>query len=86
VIEIPDCLPIKPLMKKIETLIKEEETRWVLFERAVEDLDLTKEDLLALEDMERRKEEPRIVADTNILILDLLNSVDADLFNYADLD
>jgi hypothetical protein len=36
--------------------------------------------------MERRKEEPRIVADTNILILDLLNSVDADLFNYADLD
>ena len=53
-IEIPDCLPIKPLMKKIETLIKEEETRWVLFERAVQDLDLTEEDLLALEEVREK--------------------------------
>ena len=53
-IEVPDCLPIEPLMKKIETLIKEEETRWVLFERAVEDLDLTEEDLLALEEVREK--------------------------------
>lgn len=48
-VEIPDCLPLKPLKKKIDDLIREEETKWVLFERAVEDLDLSKEDLIALE-------------------------------------
>lgn len=53
-VEIPDCLPIKPLMKKIDDLIKEEETRWMLFERAVEDLDLNEEDLLALEEVRDR--------------------------------
>jgi len=53
-VEIPDCLPIKPLRKKIDDLIKEEETRWVLFERAVEDLDLAEEDLLALEEVREK--------------------------------
>jgi len=41
-------------MKKIDDLIKEEETRWVLFERAVVDLDLTEEDLLALEEVREK--------------------------------
>ena len=48
-VEIPDFLPMKPLKKKIDELIKEEETRWVLFRRAVDDLDLKEEDLLVLE-------------------------------------
>jgi hypothetical protein len=48
-VEIPDCLPLKPLKKKIDDLIKEEETKWGLFKRAVEDLDLAEEDLLDLE-------------------------------------
>lgn len=50
-VEIPDCLPLKPLKKKIDDLIKEEETKWVLFVRAVEDLDLDEEDLLALDEV-----------------------------------
>jgi hypothetical protein len=50
-VEIPDCLPLKPLKRKIDDLIKEEEARWVLFERAVEDLNLTEDDLLALEEV-----------------------------------
>jgi hypothetical protein len=48
-VEIPDCLTLKPLKKKIDDLIKEEETKWVLFKRAAEDLDLAEEDLLDLE-------------------------------------
>lgn len=48
-VEIPDFLPIKPLKKKIDDLILEEETRWILFRKAVDDLDLKEEDLLELE-------------------------------------
>ena len=33
----------------MDYLIKEEEAKWILFERAVEDLNLTDENLLALE-------------------------------------
>lgn len=60
-VEIPDCLPLKPLKKKIDDLIKEEETKWVLFERAVEDLDLAEEDLQAFEEVRERvwKEEKK---------------------------
>ena len=54
VVEIPDCLPLKPLKEKIDDLIKEEETKWVLFERAVVDLDLAEEDLQALEEVRER--------------------------------
>jgi hypothetical protein len=52
---------LKPLKKKIDDLIKEEETKWVLFERAVEDLDLAEEDLQALEEVRERvwKEEKK---------------------------
>jgi hypothetical protein len=60
-VEIPDCLPLKSLKKKIDHLIKEEETRWVLFRRAVEDLDLNEEDLLVLEEVREKvwKEEKK---------------------------
>ena len=59
--DIPDFRPIKPLKKKIDELIKEEETRWVLFRRAVDDLDLKEEDLLVLEEMREKvwKEEKK---------------------------
>jgi hypothetical protein len=60
-VDIPDCLPIIPIKKKIDDLIKEEEARWVLFERAVQDLNLTEEDLLALEEVREKvwKEEKK---------------------------
>jgi len=60
-VEIPDFLPMKPLKKKIDDLIKEEETRWVLFRRAVDDLDLKEEDLLVLEELREKvwKEEKK---------------------------
>ncbi|NMB86234.1 MAG: hypothetical protein A4E44_02069 [Methanosaeta sp. PtaB.Bin018] len=60
-VEIPDFLPMKPLKKKIEDLVKEEEIRWVLFRRATEDLDLSNEDLLVLEEVREKvwKEEKK---------------------------
>ena len=60
-VEIPDFLPMKPLKKKIDDRIKEEETRWVLFRRAVDDLDLKEEDLLVLEELREKvwKEEKK---------------------------
>lgn len=60
-VEIPDYLPLKPLKKKIDDLIREEETKWVLFKRAVEDLDLSEDDLLSLEGVRERvwKEEKK---------------------------
>lgn len=53
-VDIPDYLPLKPLKKKIDDLIREEETKWVLFKRAVEDLDRSEDDLLALEEVRER--------------------------------
>ncbi|MDM7939115.1 MAG: hypothetical protein QUS07_02095 [Methanothrix sp.] len=52
---------MKPLKKKIEDLVKEEEIRWVLFRRATEDLDLSNEDLLVLEEVREKvwKEEKK---------------------------
>ncbi len=50
-VEVPEGIPLKPLKKKIEELVKEEEARWVLFERAVEELNLSEADLANLEDV-----------------------------------
>jgi hypothetical protein len=33
-VEVPEGLPLKSLMKKIDDLVKDEEARWVLFERS----------------------------------------------------
>lgn len=48
-VEVPEGIPLKPLKKKIDELVKEEEARWVLFERAVDELDLSESDLDSLE-------------------------------------
>jgi hypothetical protein len=37
-VEVPEGIPLKPLKKKIDELVKEEEARWVLFERAKEEV------------------------------------------------
>lgn len=50
-VEVPEGIPLKPLKKKIEELVKEEEARWLLFERAVEELNLSEADLANLEDV-----------------------------------
>jgi hypothetical protein len=52
-VEVPEGIPLKPLKKKIDELVKEEEARWVLFERAIEELDLSESDL---EDLEKVRE------------------------------
>lgn len=50
-VEVPEGIPLKPLKKKIDELVKEEEARWVLFERAIEELDLSESDLEGLEEV-----------------------------------
>jgi len=50
-VEIPEGLPLKSLKKKIDDLIKEEEARWVLFERSIEELNLSEAELEGLEEV-----------------------------------
>ncbi|MGA9099749.1 MAG: hypothetical protein WB392_12555 [Methanotrichaceae archaeon] len=60
-VEVPEGIPLKPLRKKIDELVKEEEARWALFERATEELDLSEFDLESLEEVRERiwKEEKK---------------------------
>ena len=60
-VEVPECLPIKPLKEKIDALVREEEARWVLFKRSIEELNLTEAELGELEDVRERvwKEEKK---------------------------
>ena len=44
-VEVPEGIPLKPLKKKIDELVKEEEARWVLFERAKEEINLSEAEL-----------------------------------------
>ena len=48
---VPEYLPVKPLKKKIDELVREEEARWVLFERSVEVLNLSEAELKELESL-----------------------------------
>lgn len=48
---VPEYLPVKPLKKKIDELAREEEARWVLFERSVEELNLSEAELEELESL-----------------------------------
>ncbi|MFA6371353.1 MAG: hypothetical protein WCW68_01875 [Methanothrix sp.] len=48
---VPEYLPVKPLKKKIDELVREEEARWVLFERSVEELNLREAELEELESL-----------------------------------
>jgi hypothetical protein len=41
-VEVPEGIPLKPLKKKIDELVKEEKARWVLFERAKEEINSVK--------------------------------------------
>lgn len=79
-VEVPEGIPLKPLKKKINELVKEEEARWVLLERAKEEINLSEEELLRSggdtgKCMERREEEAGLVADTNILISALIKDL-----------
>jgi len=60
-VQVPEGIPLKPLKKKIDDLVKEEEARWVLFERAVEELALNESDMVGLEEVRERtwKEEKK---------------------------
>ena len=76
-VEVPEGIPLKPLKKKINELVKEEEARWVLLERAKEEINLSEEELEDLEEIREsvwreEKEEAGLVADTNILISALI--------------
>jgi hypothetical protein len=60
-VEVPEYLPLKPLKKKIDELVREENARWLLFERSVEELNLCEADLADLEGVRDRvwKEEKK---------------------------
>lgn len=48
-IKIPDNIPVIPLKKKIDELVKEEELKWMLFEKCKEHISLTESDLKDLQ-------------------------------------
>ena len=60
-VEVPGGLPLKSLMKKIDDLVKDEEARWVLFERSIVELNLSEVDLEELEEVREKiwKEEKK---------------------------
>ena len=48
-IKIPENIPVTSLKKKINELVKEEELKWMLFEKCKEQISLTESDLDDLE-------------------------------------
>ncbi len=48
-IQFPEKIPASALKRKIDELIKEEEIRWVLFEKCKNELSLSKKELDELE-------------------------------------
>ena len=48
-VQVPESVPLMPLKKKIDELVKEEELRWALFEKCKDDLTMSEEDLNELE-------------------------------------
>lgn len=48
-VQVPESVPVTPLKKKIDELVKEEVLRWALFERCKDDLAMSEEDLNELE-------------------------------------
>ena len=53
-VEVPEGLPLKSLKKKIDNLVKDEEARWVLFERSIVELNLSEADLEDLEEVREK--------------------------------
>lgn len=52
-IRVPNNVPLSVLKKRIKEVVREEELRWALFEKAKEEIALTDEDL---EELERVRE------------------------------
>lgn len=48
-INVPKGIPLSPLRKKINKLVREEEIRWTLFEKCKDELLLDENDLKELE-------------------------------------
>jgi hypothetical protein len=48
-VQVPESVPLTPLKKKINELVKEEELRWALYEKCKDDLDVSDRDLIELE-------------------------------------
>jgi hypothetical protein len=59
-VEVPEGIPLKPLKKKIDELVKEEEARWILFERAKEEINLSEEELEEIRESVWREEKKRL--------------------------
>jgi hypothetical protein len=53
-VEVSEGLPMKPLKKKIDELVREEVARWVLFERSVAEINLSEAELGELEKVRER--------------------------------
>ncbi|WP_048146887.1 hypothetical protein [Pyrococcus abyssi] len=53
-IRVPNNVPPSVLKRKIEEVIREEELRWALFEKAKEEIALTNKDLEELERVGKR--------------------------------
>lgn len=47
--QVPKEIPVSSLKRKIDELVKEEEIRWILFEKCVKELSLSEKDLEELE-------------------------------------
>jgi len=48
-IQFPEMIPVSALKRKIDELIKEEEIKWVLFEKCKNELSLSEKELDELE-------------------------------------
>ena len=59
-VEVPEGIPLKPLKKKIDELVKEEEAKWILFERAKEEINLSEEELEEIRESVWREEKKRL--------------------------
>lgn len=53
-VKIPKGVPLPPLNKKIDQLVKEEEVRWALFYKSREELVINREELEDLEEIREK--------------------------------
>ncbi len=53
-INVPKGIPLSPLKRKIDRLVKEEEIKWTLFEKCKDELLLDKNDLEELENIRKK--------------------------------
>jgi len=53
-VKIPKGVPLPPLKKKIDQLVKEEEVRWALFYKSREELVINREELEDLEEIREK--------------------------------